>query len=842
MKRFLLILLMFTCICVKAQETPSTNPAPTRLQTIAASLDSFRRKVSVEKVHIHFDKPFYSLGDTIWMKAYVVIQSNELSALSQILYADLIDDKDSIKTSLRIPLTNGFGWSSITLSDTLLKAGAYRLRAYTNLMRNLGEEYFFDKEIMIGNALPPKSNTPGGPAQNTAAVTNTQVTASPKTITGDVSVQFFPESGTLVNDITSKVGFKAVGSDGLGREISGIIVDKDNNPVTSFQSEHAGMGSFILQPAANNTYTAVIKLADGNEKKVALPAVVVQGYVLSVVQANDNVIVNIQASNSLLNGELSLVAQANNIVQYVGKKTLTSNSFTARIPKNRFPEGITQFTLFSPDYQPIAERLIFIHNNDNHLKLNITADKAAYKKRDNVHLDMEITDQDEKPVVGTFSMAVTDEAKVPYKELNETTIFSNLLLTSDIKGYVEQPNYYFTDDVDNKSGELDNLMLTQGWRKFIWKDVLSHNLPTLTYQAEDGLGLNGRVLTNSKKKPLPIAGARVTLLVNIGDGIIVDTVTNAQGRFNFNKFPFRKGTTYSITATDAKGKKYDNIEIDEQTPQPVTIKHLPQDPSANNDFAAYLDESKQRFDELDKNGMLNHIMLKEIVVKEKITKETIKQVATMHSENLAGPGNADQVLTFIDLLPCQSDLSTCLAGRITGGYSDNGRIFIRGFDLPMYVIVDGISGRGLESVVSSDVSSVEILRGGGAAALYGMHGSNGVLVITTKKGDVDYTAYETERRTPGYNKPQGLKAYTFKVGYDLRKQFYHPDYANPKTNTQLPDLRTTVFWKPGITTGETGKTSVNFFNADGTGNYRVVVEGLDLYGRLGRQVFHYTVK
>jgi len=832
MKKLLFVLLIFTSLCVKAQENTSTNPAISKLQTIAASLDSFRRKVPVEKVHLHFDKPYYSLGDTIWIKAYVVIQSNELSALSQILHADLIDDKDSVRVSLHLPLTNGFGWGSIVLDDTLLQAGNYHIRAYTNIMRNLGETYFFNKAVMIGNAMPPKSIAQSSPSKKAVTPKNIEQPAPVNDDPAAITVQFFPEGGDLVNNITSKVGFKAVGANGLSREISGYIADKDNKQVATFQSEHAGMGAFMLQPAADNTYTAVIKLAGGAEKRIELPKAAQQGLALSVTQSDDNIIVNIQASNSLLNtGDVSLVAQANNIVQYTGEKSLTTNSITTVIPKNRFPEGITQFTLFGPDYQPVAERLVFIHDLDNHLKINLVQDKPGYAKRDKAHFDIQVTDRGGKPIVGTFSMAVTDEGKVPYQEANETTIFSNLLLTSDLKGYVEQPNYYFTDNNSDKDRQLDNLVLTQGWRKFIWKDIMGRSFPTLAFHAEEGFGLNGRIVTD-KKKPTPVVGGRVSLLINIGGGIILDTTTNAQGRFSFNKFPFRKGTTFNVMATDAKGKKNVKVELDEPTPQAVTLKNLPLDQSENKDFSTYLENSRQRFDELDKNGLLRSITLKEVVIKEKITPETIKEVAVKNSENLAGAGMADQVLTFIDLLGCQSSLHDCLVGRVITRF---------GLDA-LYVVVDGIGGREISSVVSSDVSSVEVLRGGGAAALYGMHGSNGVLIITTKRGDVDYTAYETEHRTPGYNKPEGLPSYSFKVGYDLRKQFYEPDYANPKTNTQIPDLRTTIFWKPNVNTDETGKAAADFFNADGTGNYKVIIEGLDLYGRLGRQVFHYTVK
>jgi len=833
MKKLIYILFIFSGLCVKAQET--AKPANGKIQGLVASLDNFSGKTPVEKVHVHFDKPYYSVGDTIWMKAYVVNESNELSPLSKLLHIDLVSDNGVVKTSITLPITKGLGWGALTLSDTLLQEGNYHVRAYTNLMRNFGTEYFFDKAVKIGNALASSQK-----ANVTVAANNIPAGRS----TG-ISVSFFPEGGELVNNLTSKVAFKAIGPDGLSREVSGYVVDQNNRQIAAFRSEHAGMGTFIIQPAPGNTYTAVVKF-NGSEKRVELPKARSQGFVLSVSQNNDNVVVNINASTGLLqNGTIALVGQQNNMVRYAAANTLSRTSFNTVIPKNKFSEGIVQFTLFSPDLQPVAERLAFIHHVGSHLKVNVVADKPGYKKRDKVHLDLEVTDQDGKPVTGAFSLAVTDETKVPYTEADEKTIFSNLLLTADLKGYVEQPNYYFTANSADKDGQLDNLLLTQGWRRFVWKDILSNTFPPLAYQAETGMGISGRVLTAGGK---PAGGAKVFLLFNIGNGILIDTVTNNDGRFNFGNFPFRRGVSYNVSVIDAKGNKNLKIQIDKQNYVLPAVNQLPDEQQNNNYLATYLENSRARFSEIKKDGFLNKpIELKEV---------DIRELAVRNSGSMAGPGNADQVLTFVDLVGCQYDLSRCLQGRLTGvrfqtdttkgalwgGIGGSLLPYSRGFDAPMTIIIDGIERQdGLYTTMSQDVASVEVLRGGGSSALYGMQGANGVIIITTKRGDINYTAYELERQRPGYNKGEGLLKYTF-AGYDLRREFYSPDYSNRLTNNQIPDLRSTIYWKPNIITNSQGKAGIDFFNADGTGNYRVIVEGLGPEGKLGRQVYRYTVK
>jgi TonB-dependent SusC/RagA subfamily outer membrane receptor len=852
--------------------TTAPKPVTGRLQQLVAGLDSFRNKVPMEKVHLHFDKPYYTLGDTIWMKAYVVNQENQLATSSKILYVDLINDRDSVKSSLHLPLSNGLAWGAITLSNSTLKAGNYHIRAYTTAMRSFDEDYFFHKPMRIGNAMPAVAAI--GFAQKTIGTKKNNLKADIVTAPVvkddplDISVKFFPEGGDLVNGITSKVAFKAIGTTGLGKDVSGYVVDKDNKQVTAIQAEHAGMGTFMLQPEAGNNYTAVIKLINNNERRIPLPKADERGYVLSVKQNEDNVLVSLQVSNDLLNpGEISFVAQQNNTVRYIGKKQLTANTFTTTIPKSRFVEGLVQFTLFSPQYQPVAERLAFIRNADNHLKINLISEKTDYRQRDKVHFNVEVTTREGKPVSGNFSFAITDDGKVPYREADEKTIFSNLLLSSELKGYIEQPNYYFTDTTAVKAKELDNLMLTQGWRRFLWKDIISNNLPAFAYRADAGMAINGTVT----RKGVPVH-ARVSLLINSGTGMVMDTVTNADGQFNFPDFPFKRGTTFNVKAQDALQSKDLKVEINSPNFQPVTLRYAQDFQSPDSNFTAYIENSKARFDELAKYGeaTTKAKVLDEVLIKEKALKAT----AVQHSDNLAGAGNADQTLTFKDLLPCGSNsLAGCLAGRLanvnmTRNVAGALRPVARGFSSPgavaawaptangtpgdytktgnadavMGIVVNGIMQQDytlLNVMLASEVSSVEVFRGGGASSLYGVKGANGVLIITTKKGDVDYNAYTSG---PPVIAPGNLKTYVYQGGYDMRRQFYFPDYNNAYTDRQKPDLRTTIYWNPNVVTDTNGKGSFEFFNADATGNYRVIAEGLDGTGQLGRIVSQYHVR
>ncbi|HYK76965.1 MAG TPA: TonB-dependent receptor, partial [Daejeonella sp.] len=560
----------------------SFNSDDEPLKKLLTQLDKFRTSYPQEKVHLHLDKPYYAIGDNIWFKAYVVnSEQHQLSNLSKILYVELINEKDSVKQSLALPLEMGLAWGDFTLADTL-REGNYRIRAYTTWMRNFGEEYFFDRNISIGNSITNQVITdvkykfsPEGNGQKVQAdirytdlegkplankevnyniqldfrniakgkgttndkgilqvtfinnqpfilksgkiftsikLDNTKVvskTIPVKATSNDVDVQFFPESGDLVQGIRSKVAFKALGADGLGVKVTGFLTDSKNNKLVDFQSEHAGMGYFALMPEAGEKYTAHIRFEDGSEKTYDLPRTLLQGYVLSASNLDPNdLLIRIAASPALTAGkEVTLMAQSNGVVKYISKVKMDMPSLNAKIPKNRFPTGILQLTLFSPDEEPVAERLVFIQHPDS-LSLNMNSEKTDFRKREKVKLSLNAKDLTGKPEVGSFSLSVIDESKVPFNEADETTIFSNLLLTSDLQGFIEQPNYYFSNINENTIRQLDILMLSQGWRRFTWKNIMAGSFHPLLFPPENNMHISGRVLANNGK---PVVGGKVTL-------------------------------------------------------------------------------------------------------------------------------------------------------------------------------------------------------------------------------------------------------------------------------------------------------------------------------------------
>lgn len=812
--------------------------AQNKLRDVANKLEDLNKKLPIEKAHLHLDKPYYSVGDTIWVKAYVVDRNNQFSNISNLLYVDVIDSNDAIKASLTLPIIDGQGWSAIALSDTLFTAGNYFIRAYTTVMRNYGTDYFFNKPLSLVNAMPYK---PGQAAGAAPMVNNGPVNNTPRQADNNISLQFFPEGGSLVVGIAAKVAFKALGTDGLSRDVSGYVIDKDNNRITDFKSGHAGMGAFRLFPTPGNSYSAVVN-TNGVETKYPLPNVAKEGYGLAVTQNKESIQVRIIAiTPSGNNPTLNLVAQANNRVLYSGKAELKNPGFSTSIPKKYFPEGIAQITLLTADMKPVAERLIFINQANQSLKIDLINDTQNSKKADQSAFKIRVTDGDNDAAVGAFSMAVTNEGKVPYDEDDEVSIFSNLLLTADLKGYIEKPNYYFTDPSETKESELDNLLLTQGWRRFVWDDLLQDKIVTTAYKPETG-DLSGVVLGDDKK---PVAGARVNLLFTTGPKLALDTVTDKDGRFLFNGVWPDREDKYIVTATDKRQRTTYSVELDKQIMLiPPVIKQPFIAPPASQ-LAVYQKAAKQDFEELESKGLLgNPVMLKEVKVTEKKKAPSLMDVALLGSANLGGKASSNTVVTFKDLLRCGGtpDLGTCLLSigklinvqyRPSTQNPFTGAFYSRGNGQPMAIMQDGVPVDNFYGSIS-DIASVEILRSGGYIAVYGTRGAGGVIIITTKRGGIDYAAYEKDEY--GNIIKKSLPPLS-NVSFAPRREFYIPPY-NPEEKNTRPQ-QATVYWAPNIITDEKGSAVVEFPKEQAPGRYKIVVEGIDVNGTLGRRVYKY---
>ena len=284
------------------------------------------------------------------------------------------------------------------------------------------------------------------------------------------------------------------------------------------------------------------------------------------------------------------------------------------------------------------------------------------------------------------------------------------------KGYIEHPNYYFTDTSAQKAAELDNLLLTQGWRRFVWKDIITNITPALAYTSNTGMGISGQVLTS---KGAPAANAKVYILLNTAGGRVIDTVADAQGKFRFDHIALPKGLTYIVSATDTKGKKKVTVSVDKPNETPPAWHQLPDDGPERESFITYIDSARKQNIAVRNSSPEYRAMasmttkataLKEVDIREK-REDEIKKVALKNSKSIAGP--ADQVLTFVDMQRC-STVAGCLIGKLNGVIihpeCGGGTFGFEGGD--MVIVVDGrpVGTSANVHYATDKVAAVEVIK------------------------------------------------------------------------------------------------------------------------------------
>ena len=889
----------------------------------------------IEKAYLHFDKPYYAAGDTIYFKAYVILGEHfDLSKGSWVLHVDLINPNNTIVNSIKLQLVNGVGWGDFEL-PLVLPRGNYRVRAYTRYMQN-APEYFFDQTIPIGSVM-----------NNSMAADNKAPASSSK-----ADLQFFPEGGELINAMVSKVAFKAVGINGLGVNVKGIVVDNNNNQVATLASSHLGMGTFYIAPEEGKTYKAKVTFADGSQSTFDLPTAVSKGITLAVKDTLDKMTIEIHSNKAYFqenqNKNISLVIYGSGFVNTVNTK-LDNRRLSMDIPNSQFPSGIVQVTLFSQTGEPLSERLVFVQNPDL-VNLTVSSNKTTYTRRERVSVKLNAKNKS-GDAEGHFSASVIDESKVPFDENNETTILTYLLLTSGLRGYVEQPNYYFIHNNSQTYADLDALMLTQGYRRFTWKQLLSNDDQKFTYAAEKSLTLSG-VAKNAAGSPI---NDMDVMLLTSKTGSMLGDRTNKEGKFKFDGLVFADTSLLTLQATGSTRTRNTTVfKIDPDSPGPAVedkkLSGLQSD--VNQSMITYLSASQALHnnsyenitvrangehhadeavsgDEIRsstslvtalnehlhdvnfvqgipylKGGSTKDPML--VVVNGKIVGSYVnldnispgdlekvevlkgsnadsygvygssgvlsityragaakniaqdasykysaksvvksKNVSPVESKgsylssNIGGAGHADQVVKGEQIANATS-LTNALTGILRGVTIVNGIPYLNTSTVvqgagqssePMYVVLDGsqLSGS-IDEINPREVETVELLKGPNAS-IYGMNGGAGVLVITLRNKTADVVELKST-----------LGSLVFRAnGFYKAREFYSPKYE-ATTNNGRRDLRSTIFWVPELQTNKDGDASFEFYNADGRGTYRIVIEGIDNAGNIGRQVYRYKVE
>jgi len=857
-----------------------------------------------EKTYLQFDKPYYAVGDTIWFKAYVTLENHLPSPISKILYVDLINQKDSLVESLKIPVKNSVGTGSFLLAYPNFKEGNYHLRAYTKWMLNFGESYFFKKNILVGNALSKTlitqisfdgsindksqnvkskiifkdeygkvlankkvswevtadynrvakgretTNAKGEiffsfSADNKVAINTGNLTTSLdagdnrilnatfplKTAILEYDLQFFPEGGDLIDGLTTKVAFKALQSDGLGANFTGKIVDEKGAEVSKLSPTHLGMGNFEITPVKGKKYFANVIFPNGKQKNISLPTVKDEGISLATQIIGDSLNININPNNTYLqnnrNQVFYIVVQNSKMLYYAAQSILRLKNYSVNIPIDKLPTGILQVSLLNIDFEPLSQRLTFIQRKDD-LKITLRPDLPAYKGRSKIKMSI-TTSQGLDMTAGNYSVSVINGAKVPYNEDKETSILSYFLLSSDLAGYIEQPNYYFHHVDANKIADLDNLMLTQGYTKFLYKDVATDKKIEIIAFPEGSMAISGTI---RKRDGMPLENGRI--LFQIPNKYFNTTgTTDKEGRFKFDNLIFKDSSEVIINARNNLNSKDLRISVDGEA-----FPSIYKNSNSANDVLN-IDSALETY---LKNNKIEHqsaFLLREVVVKAAAAKKNDHN----NYSALTGLGQiADRQIDGKQFEGCNI-LLNCLT---TAGLTYvNQQLYLsknynQGLKVPIEIYVNGlqVDVNYLSSLDGKGIDNVEIFNNDGVSGINRLNGTSGVVSINMKEIKKTPVTKDQLKELFPPNNVLTLKP----KGYAVERQFYNPKFTGPKSSFQNQDSRTTIYWNPFVVTDKDGKGSFEFYNSDDKGPYKITIEGIDANGNIGRGIYTYELR
>lgn len=790
---FTCCLLLASVLLVQAQ----------RLDSLLNILDT---RYPQEKLYLHFDRAAYNPGETIWFKAYLYSGAFP-SPFSKTLYTELVDQQGSVLQRKTAPFFQGGAAAAFDLPADISSSTVF-VRAYTTWMLNFDSSFIFEKALPVLNV----ANETKPVASNTTA---------------ESLLDFFPEGGDLVEGIPSRVAFKATDKRGFPLRITGQVVSSKNEKVADLVPLHDGMGIISFTPVRGEKYTAKWKDEKGKAYTTNLPAALKSGVVLEINNASNGINFKINKHETADLNAVYVVAHMHQQLLYRAKANLQSSPvISGVIPTENLPTGIVQVTVFTEDEKPLAERIVFVRQDDYYYitDLNMALRGLAPRGRNVIQIDVPDT------IRGNLSVAVTDADLNPPLR-GEDDIFSHLLVAADIKGYVHNAGYYFSSDVDSVRKHLDLVMMTNGWRRFKWEDVLAGRWPEIRHLPEDYLSINAAITGLNRTV---LSRQEMTAIVDInGKQEIINIPLDSSGKisipglifYDTAKVYYQFNNDKDRILTSSASFAFTNGLINKEMSKSIEaglLARLPIPDSLTEARNKRLAEQQIEIFENEKRRVQT-LDAVEVVAQGKSLKERMDEEYT---SGLFSGGDGYTFLTEGDPFAASSmTVLNYLQGKVAG----------------LQIVVNGpqasLSWRGgtptlflnemmsdvnmIQSIPMTDVAMVKVFRPpffGGAGG-----SSGGAIAVYTKKGqasqDPKFKGLDFAK-VPGYTPP---------------KQFFAPDYSQYDESHTQTDLRPTLYWNPFILTDKDNRRFLlTFYNNDITKRIRVVIEGINESGQITR--------
>jgi len=760
-----------------------------------------------EKIYLQSDRDVYVTNDTLWFKITLTnAHTNQLEDGYRNIYVELVNDSNKCVIRNLLVGYKGVANSEFVLKDHELKAGKYKLRTYTPYQRNVGTDFYFEKNILVKDLLP--SQIAYEHQQDSIKSIKSQ------NQTENIDFQVLPVGGYLSYGNKCTLAFKALASNGRSVEVTGWLKDENSELISEIKTIHAGMGKVDFVPEKGRSYyitlkefpQVVVKVPEAQEK-----------IFMSVSLVNDT-IYNIKLRNNTNWEEEKsyyLISEAYGITSFFFPFNMKGALKLLNFRKGLFRNGVNRIILADENMQPISERLIFVDKQES-LNIDIATNDSIFNIRQKVNMSFSTGIKGESSIANVSVCAISVDQNIKLEDYPQT-IQSYLLLDSEIKGHIENPSYYFKDDSASTREKLDLLLMTQGWSNYVWSRFDSIK-PDTTYSKDFGIEVSGRIKRLFSKKG--VNEGKVTMYMSNDRGYtsINESPTGDNGSFKFPAFVFPD--TISTFFQGLNKHDWKSTEV-------VEIKSFidtPEDVAPFSDFITPDEKLQHEFNYLAYQRMLEdraynpqnyeHMLDEVTIVKSK------KDVMNQNDGHERLYGFADNVIVNSENGPHYTNIWDFISG--TAGVSVSGNtVSIRGADEPLFLL-DGIQidKDMVDAISMEEVDKVEILKNAGNLAIFGMKGGNGAIAIYTKRGYIP-------TKQVHYN---GISVEKLR-GYTLSRQFYSPNYEINKTSQK--DHRATLYWNPNINVDSTGIANFSFFTSDDESPILIKIEGLSFNGEAG---------
>ncbi|WP_347156385.1 hypothetical protein [Pontibacter chitinilyticus] len=769
------------------------------LKNIVEHFDAYRTRALQEKLYLHLDRPFYVCGETMWFKVYAVDGTlHKPLDMSKVAYVEVLDAARKPVLQGKVALKQGKGNGTFVLPVTL-PSGSYVVRAYTNWMKNFSPDLYFEEPVTLVN-------------------TFTSLGPEPKRDSAAYAVQFFPEGGNLVQGVNSKVAFQAINKrTGKGIAVEGQVVDQHGNMVATLQTQRFGLGQFTFTPASGATYTALIQLPNGNILRQNLPNVYDKGFSLHLDDVSASQVTLTVTATGQQAAPVYLLGHARQMIAVAEAQNLQNGTAIFLIDKNKLAEGITHFTVFNSQKQPVCERLYFKRPTQL-LQVEAVVNKSQYNTRDNVSLELKTQTPAGQATPADLSLAVYRLDAL--QAAGATDIAAYLWLSSDLKGTIEQPGYYLTATGPEAAAAAENLMLTHGWSRFRWAEVLQkqslpytfvpeyggHFIRARVKHAETGGGMRGIAIY------LASPGKHIRLYNGWSD-------VNGYVQFEMKDFyganeivvqsDFSKDSTARFEVLNPFSEKYSAWPLPaldlQANLQPELIQRHLTVQVQDTYFGKYQNVFQSPgIDSTAFYGKADETYLLDDYTRFKVMEEVMREYVPGVQVRLRKGGFHFMV---------RDDMNHTI-------FQQNPMVLLDGvpvFDINKIMAFDPLKIRKLEVMTRRYFNGPQVYEG--------------LVSYTTYQGDLAGFPLDPHALLMEYE------------GLQLQREFYAPAYDTPQQRqSRLPDLRNLLYWAPDILTKADGKAAVNFYTSDQAGIYVVVVQGLTGSGLTGSKMITFEVK